>query len=277
MLGPVAAPALHVATWNVRRRMRAPLRPADRWRSRLPLLQVALRRERPTLLAVQEAMPDQAEAVGAALGARYRRVGVGRGRDGRGEGCPIFFDSDRLELVGWSQRALSDRPDDPGSMSWGNRIPRAAVEATLRDRETGVRFLAISTHFDVFSSASRVRSAHAVRDRVALHGLPALVLGDLNARPGSPMARALLAGGVLTDAWERAAVRVTPEWGTYAGYRRPRSDGRRIDWIATTPDVEVLRIGIDGDARASDHLPVHAAVRLPEPVDASAAAAGAES
>ena len=80
---------------------------------------------------MQEAVPDQASTIRTALGPSYRYVGRGHGLAGRGEGCPLFFDSDRLELLDWQQKALSDEPDTPGSTSWGNRVPRVVVTAEI--------------------------------------------------------------------------------------------------------------------------------------------------
>jgi endonuclease/exonuclease/phosphatase family metal-dependent hydrolase len=78
----------------------------------------------------------------------------------------------------------------------------------------------------------------------------------------------LLSGGILRDAWANARTHLTPGWGTFVNYRRPRADAPRIDWIVVTKDVRVLRAAIDGepvDGRwPSDHLPVHAVVRVDE-------------
>ncbi|MCR2817521.1 endonuclease/exonuclease/phosphatase family protein [Microbacterium sp. zg.Y1090] len=268
LIGATEAPDLHVMTFNVRRRMpRLLARPADDWRRRRDRVAALLQGERPTLLGVQEALPDQAQAIGAALGPGYRRVGHGRQPGPRGEACPLFFDTERLQLVDWRQTALSDEPDRPGSTSWGNVIPRVLVRATLRDLSTGAVFAAFNTHLDVFSAQARLRGAEEIRRQVGGLALPAVVMGDLNAGPDSAAVAALLAADDLVDGWRAATQRLTPEWGTYGGYRAPRSGRGRIDWIAVTPDVEVRRAAInpqriDG-GWPSDHLPVQAVVRMP--------------
>lgn len=273
LIGPVTAPDLHVMTFNVRRRLRWAARPADRWRNRLPLIRALLAAEQPDLLAAQEVLPDQASALSGALrdgtGHEYLHVGHGRLPGPRDEATPLFYRADRLELLAWTQRALSARPDEAGSRTWGNPIPRVFVEATFRDRATGSEFLAVSTHFDVFSARARRESGAAVGRRVAAQHLPALVGGDLNSRPGSAPLRALGDAGGLVDGWTAARQRITPEWGTFGDYRAPRDDGRRIDHIVTTQEVEVRRIGIGGTPVRghwpSDHLPVQAVVRILHP------------
>lgn len=268
LVGPVEAPGLHVMTFNIRRRIPLSLRPADRWSRRHPLLRTILAVERPAVLAAQEVLPSQLAAIAAGLGPGYRRIGYGRLPGPRGEATPVFYDTDRLELEHGAQLALSDRPDEPGSRGWGAPIPRVFVEAVFRDRATAARFVVIGTHFDVFSARARLRSADAVRARIAAHGLPAVVLGDLNAAPESPPWRRLMSGDVLRDAWIAAEHRLTPEWGTLGSYRRPRPGGRRIDAILVSPGIRVARIGIHGHPLAgpwpSDHLPVQAVVHMPE-------------
>lgn len=266
VLGDIADEALHVMTWNVRRPV-GPMswRPADRWARRRPLLAALLAAERPTILGCQEVVPAQASVIAAALGPAYRRIGHGRSPDPRSEGCPIFFDGDRLELLEWRQSALSDRPDEAGSRSWGNLVPRVLVVGRFRDRRTNARFAVVNTHLDPFSARSRVRSAEFVRTTALELGVPVIVTGDANAGIGSPASRALFGTGRLHDAWSVASVRTTPAWGTFADYRPPRI-GRRIDWIAVSRGIDVHAAAIGGrrtrGAWPSDHLPVHAAVTI---------------
>lgn len=269
LVGPVPAPGLHVMTFNVRRPIgRLAGHGPDRWETREPALSALLAAERPAVLGTQEVVPAQSRAIRAALGPHYRRVGRGRGANGRGEGCPIFFDASRLELTHWSQTSLSDRPDEPGSATWGNMVPRILVSATFRDRAGSARFRVLNTHFDHISRRSRVLSATLVRDLVAAEPLPAVVLGDLNTGEGSDPVDELLAHGALRDAWLSAETRLTPEWGTFPNYKEPRTERKRIDWIATTPEVEVVRVGMNdhrpGGVWPSDHLPLQAVVRFPD-------------
>lgn len=266
VLGPAAPPSLHVMTFNVRRRMNGVTwPPADRWSIRRPRLEALLRDERPTILGAQEVLPDQAEAVRDALGATYRIVGHGRHPGPRGEGCPLFYDDARLELVDWRQAALSDRPDEAGSTSWGNVIPRVFVQAGFRDRMTSRTFTVINTHLDVFSARARQRAAEELHAVISAQPSPAILLGDLNAGPTSAPWTTLLSHGVLRDAWSEADARLSPEWGTFAGYRRPRP-GRRIDAILVSPGVEVRRAAINArpidGGWPSDHLPVQALVTI---------------
>jgi len=267
MMAAAAPPALQVMTYNIRRRMSHLVkRSPDLWSRRRRLMAELLRAERPALLGTQEAMPDQAHFLLEALGADYRRVGRGRGPRGGGEGCPVFFDATRLHLEEWSQSALSSTPAVRGSRSWGNLVPRVVVSAVFTDLATGIRFRALNTHFDHLSAKSRRASAQMVGDLAAASAIPVVVMGDANTGVDTPPFRALTAHGRLLDAWTVATERLSPEWKTYSGYRAPRL-GRRIDWMAVSPGVEVLSIGINAvrfdGAAASDHEPVQALLRMP--------------
>lgn len=267
LLGAPEPGDLHVMTLNVRRAMEGMLHPRhDRWSHRAPAVAALLRAERPALLGLQEVLPRILPTLHQALGPDYETLGRGRSATGAGEGNPLLFDSRRLAVRAWGQEALSPHPDRPGSIGWGNLLPRTAVWGEFADRRTGALVLAVGTHLDPFSPRSRVRAADRLRALVAAHGLPAVVMGDLNAGAESPAVRVLLADGALRDAWAVAESRATPAWGTYPHYRAPRPDGRRIDLVAVTPDVRVRVAGIDArrfEGRApSDHLAVHTLLRI---------------
>lgn len=268
MIGPVAAPDLHVMTYNIRRRvMQVSRRSPDLWSRRKWLLRRLLRAERPAVLCVQEALPDQAAWVQDSLGRDYRSVGRGRDADGSGEGTPIFYDERRLRLIDWSQQSLSGTPCRPGSRSWGNLVPRIVVSACFVDRETGARFRVLNTHLDHLSQRSRLHSARMLRQIVEREPEPVVLTGDANADVRSSAFRTLAEGGLLRDAWTAAERRLTEQWGTFSNYRRPRRDGRRIDWMLVTAPIAVRAAGIstarfDG-AAASDHEAVQAVLTIP--------------
>lgn len=267
LVGPREAPDLQVMSFNIRRRMVHvnPTSP-DLWSKRKPAMRRLLASEQPTVLGVQEALFEQAKFVSESLGSTYRRIGRGRNADGKGEGCPVFFDTRRVRLLDWRQLALSDTPAEPGSTSWGNRIPRIVIMATFEDKVTGKQFRFFNTHFDHKSNRSRVRSSDLLASLVDSSELPALLTGDFNTSIGTLPYDQLLMDARLRDTWLASETRLTEAWGTFPDYRAPRLDRKRIDWILSTREVQVLEVGINtarfSGVWASDHVPVQAVVRI---------------
>lgn len=270
LIGQVEAPELHVMTYNIRRRMpRLTSRAVDQWERRKPLLRRLLQDERPSILAVQEALPDQAAFVHAVLGSCFEGMGEGRDPDRGGERVMLFVDRSRFAVRRWTQIALSETPDIAGSRSWGNRIPRTAVIAELTDYVTSHEFTAIATHFDHLSQSSRLRSAELIAQRVLDLGQPVIVTGDANTDADTAPYRALLDQGQLVDSWTVADRHLSNSWGTYSNYRPP-GPGRRIDWLLVSAGAfEVVSTAINAvrydGAAPSDHEPVQAVLRFTSP------------
>lgn len=259
LIGPVAPPDLHVMTYNIRRPMPHLRRShPDRWANRRAALAATIATERPSILGVQEALPEQIAVVSAALGG-HTALGYGRSRSLADERVALFVDEGRIEILDWDQRALSATPMVAGSRSWGSAYPRVALLARLRDRSTGAAFTVVNTHLDHVSGWARRRSAELIGTWIA--GERAVVLGDANTAVGSAPYRVLTSA--LDDAWLVAEERVSEESGTWANYRPPRA-GRRIDWLLVSRDIAVRRVGINPGA-GSDHLAVQTVLRMPRP------------
>lgn len=267
LIGPVAAPKLHVMTYNIRRKVPHAHRwSSDSWSRREPLIRRLLAAEQPNILGVQEALPEQLPAILDGLGGRYDSVGRGRDADGGGEQCPLVYDAERLQLLEWDQDALSSTPDAPGSSGWGNLIPRVVVTGRFLDRATGKHITAVNTHLDHMSRKSRQRSAEAIRSLAARTEGAVVVLGDFNTGISSQPYQALTSGGVLADAWNEAPQRLTELWGTFPHYRAPKLGRKRIDWIMVNGAVTVVGMGINtaryNGAWPSDHTPVQAVITV---------------
>lgn len=272
MIGPAEGDTLHVASYNVRYVKRGVSADhPDAWANREPVLARWLQAERPTVLAVQEALFPQVGAIEHALPPSYRSVGLGRDGGTRGEFTSIFYASTRLTLVDFDFFWLSDTPNVIGSRAWGNTITRMVTEARFVDRVSGVEFAILNTHLDHLDAPSRTLAAQALVERItgAHSDVPVILAGDFNAAAGTSEPFTLLCeGSGLQDSWVAAKRRLTAEYGTHPDYGRPVEGAERIDWILTSDRVEVLTAAIDPftwrGQPASDHLPVQALVRLHE-------------
>lgn len=238
------------------------------WALRRPVLMKVIRDFDPHVLGVQEALRFQLDELNAAF-ADFDEVGVGRD-DGRraGEYTAIFYDTTRLGLIEHQTFWLSDTPDLPGSMTWGNRYVRIVTWARFRERTGGRHFYVFNTHWDHESQPARERSAQLILDRIAhrQHQDPVLLMGDFNAGEDNPAFRALLTDSIvrLIDTFRERHPDARAV-GTYHAFRGDTT-GARIDAILTGPGWQVIDAGIvrfsEGGRFPSDHFPVTAVVRL---------------
>ena len=272
LIGGARRDQLHVMTFNLRHDRSALTEESDpdHWPARRPILIDLLERERPTLLAVQEALFGQLSAIREALPG-HEMIGYGRDGGSAGEHSAIFYDRERLRVTEWDQFWLSDTPQLIGSATWGNTVTRIVVRARMEDLATGREFAVLNTHFDHESEPARIRSAQAMIDQFEggeLDRLPTLVTGDFNsAAHGSGAYTTLVTDGPTRDTWDAAQKQLTPAWGTFPEYQAPVEGGDRIDWVLATEEFTVLEAAINVStdrhgAFPSDHAAVQALVAL---------------
>lgn len=237
----------------------------NRWTARRGMLFDLLRREDADIIGLQEALAFQIDEIVAARPA-YATVGVGRDdAAARGEFSAIVFRRERFRVAEAGTFWFSDTPSEPGSRSWGNRIPRICTWARLIDRD-GQGFYVYNVHLDHESQPSRERSAQLLLERIQARGFPAdpvVVTGDFNAGEKNPALATLL--GPFVDTFR--AVRPDDEQvGTFTGFRYGRIDGEKIDYVLVQPGTEVMDAGILRFSRRnrypSDHFPVTARIRF---------------
>jgi endonuclease/exonuclease/phosphatase family metal-dependent hydrolase len=258
-----AASEIRVMTFNIRYGTAEDGENA--WPNRRSLVFEAIRDFRPDVLGVQEALDFQLEELRAALPG-VEIVGVGRDDGVRaGEFSAILVDGSRLEVLDHGTFWFSDTPASPGSVSWGNRIPRICTWARVRDRTTDGRFIVYNVHWDHESQPSRERSADLLVDRITgrAHGdEPVLVMGDFNAGESNPAFLTLVEAGVtgLRDTF-RALHPDASDVGTFNGFEG-RRDGEKIDAILASDGWCPRSAAIVGSAQdgryPSDHFPVTA-------------------
>jgi endonuclease/exonuclease/phosphatase family metal-dependent hydrolase len=145
-------------------------------------------------------------------------------------------------IVSWSSRPL------PGT---GEREPRSLLEAVVEVGGTTTRVAV--THLQNRAPAERLAQARWVAEALGAATEPVVLLGDLNAQPGSPTVAALTGG--LVDAWSVA--------GAGAGLTFDAATPHaRIDYVLTSPAL-VAGAAWVVPGGASDHLPVVAELAWP--------------
>jgi endonuclease/exonuclease/phosphatase family metal-dependent hydrolase len=249
------------------------------WRERVVGIVKLVRVEQPDVLGIQEGLHGQVSDLWASL-TDYGFVGTGRS-DGKREGeySGIFFNRDRFGLdVGKSGMIwLSDTPEKPGSMTWGNGIPRVATWVRLTDRASGQSLWVVNMHLDHKNQTSREKGVRLMAERmVAMNpdGEPVVWMGDFNAVETNPAVTFLsgkptsiapvpgFKGMIETFDALNAGVR---ERGTLHFWMSDPNRQWKVDHIFISKGGEVLRSGIlrGGEPYLSDHFPVTATVRFP--------------
>ena len=249
------------------------------WAERVVGVVKMLRVEQPDLLGVQEGLHGQVADLRASL-PEYGFAGTGRS-DGQREGeySGIFYARDRFEKdeaksgMIW----LSDTPEKPGSMTWGNEIPRVATWVRLLDRASGQALWVVNMHLDHRNQPSREKGVRLMAERLAAMNRdadPVVWMGDFNAVEGNP-AVAFLAGqrssipavkgfGGMVETYDALNAGVK-ERGTLHFWMSDPNRQWKVDHIFISKGGEVLRSGIlrGGEPYLSDHFPVTARIRFP--------------
>lgn len=240
---------------------------AHRWEVRREAVVATIADHAPHLLGVQEALRFQLDELAAALPG-YRELGVGRD-DGRekGEYAALLVDTARFAVLEWGTFWLSDTPEVPGSMHWGNRITRLTTWARVADRAGNDTLRVFNLHWDHESQPSRERSAALLLERLA--SVPereaVIVMGDFNSDESNRAYRQLTGEtGRLRDTFRSMHPAATMV-GTFNAFRGD-STGGKIDAVLVGPRWETVAAGIDrslwSGVLASDHYAVWAYIVL---------------
>lgn len=234
----------------------------------------------PDVIGLQEALEFQLQQLLTEL-PEYEKVGVGRD-DGakKGEYAAILYKKDKFKPANGGTFWFSDTPEQPGSTSWGNTIPRICTWVRLRESSTDAFFYVYNVHLDHESQVSRERSALYLTQRINQRQYPDPVIatGDFNAGKNNIVTRFMqgevsMAVGTNTYATNEIPLSDSyshvhpqgPEIGTYHGFKGG-TDGDRIDYIFYSKGFkpgycDILTDSIDG-RYPSDHYPVQAELIL---------------
>jgi endonuclease/exonuclease/phosphatase family metal-dependent hydrolase len=240
-----------------------------------------IRREKPDIIGVQEALHGQAADLWASM-PEYEFFGVGRTDGGiQGEYAGIFYRRDRFlpDPADHGTFWLSDQPGKAGSSTWGNEIPRIAAWIRLTDRATGRGFYVFNTHWDHRNQPSREHSALLVAERIdtRLHAdEPVVLTGDFNSIESNPGLayltgkRATVIGkgqawhGGLTDTFQQLHP-TEKNRRTLHLWRNSREGSLKVDHILVSGNarVEAAEIVSGDEPMVSDHFPVTARIVFP--------------
>src|SRR4051812_15635396 len=95
---------------------------ANRWEFRKEAVAKVIS-DRADLAGLQEVKPEQRAWLIEHL-PEFGFVGIGRKPGDTDEAVPVVYRKRRFELLDSGTFWLSEKPSEPGSTSWGNKLPR---------------------------------------------------------------------------------------------------------------------------------------------------------
>ena len=231
------------------------------WQYRRKAVADMILQEMPDAVGMQEVLPDQMAYLDSALESRYWRIGVGRDDgDTLGESMCIYYNHDRLKLIGWHTLWLSETPDSV-SFGWDAACRRTVTVATFEDSHTGKSFTYLNTHLDHVGREARKNSVLQLCSIANQYEGPVILGGDMNSGIDDSIFLPLAKSRLLSA---RDIAPVSDTAYTFTGFGKHNPS--RIDHIFVRGwQVEQFRTlnGDYGVPYISDHYPIEVVLRFP--------------
>ena len=219
-----------------------------------------IRNEMPDVFGLQEADEAWMNRIKNGM-PEYTAVGRGRGKtETEGEYSPVFFKTDKYDLVDSGTFWFSDTPEK-SSLTWGALFRRISTWAVLRDKATGFDFAVFNSHWDHISVISRNKSAELLVEKAKEYapGLPVVIIGDFNCEADTVAYKNLIDAGFVDSMY---VADETTDIGTYHGYTKDSTEGVMpidhilfLDEYGFAQSYRVITDKYDG-IYPSDHLPI---------------------
>lgn len=245
--GVIRVLTLNLAHGRARAWMQSSLRKADWYRGNLDVVARMLAREKPDVVALQEA------ELGSRWAGMFDHVAylAERAELDVVAATPFVLVDDRFRY-GTAVLARAESIEHGGAaFASHGRWPKGYTWARLRIGTFEVTVA--SVHLDHASEAVRRRQAVELADTLAREPAPYVVLGDFNSTGRSPLSP-------VHEVERRLGLRAFAPSGrmpsTYPAL------GRRLDWILVSPSLAFVGCHVLVDDRLSDHRAVIADLRV---------------
>lgn len=215
------------------------------------------------IVGMQEVLQHQLEELETGLPG-FAAIGVGR-EDGKtiGEYAPLFYRTDRFEVLDSNTFWLSQYPDSIGFIGWDGACTRIATWAKFKEKATGKVFMAVNTHFDHVGTEARKNGALLIIAKIKeiVGDQPAVLTGDFNVSEQSEAYQTLTTNEfVLKDAHKLTDKTEGPTYTFHDFGHQPLNEREKIDFIFITPQIKVLKSVIAQEPEGStgylsDHNP----------------------
>lgn len=241
-----------VMTWNIRRTTTAD-KGNRAFKKRSGKMVELIKEADPDIICMQEATSSQISFFkknlhGMSVVYEYRD------KTRSSECCPVFYNSDRFELISSETFWLSDTPEKM-SKTWEADYYRICTAIKLKDKLTGNELAIFNTHIDYKSEDTKLKSVDLINEKAADFDCPIVLTGDFNSVPAS------------------SAIERTKTYFTEAGEGKPDGDKitfnnylgdrqKKIDYVFYKGNIESLSYSVIdrtyGKIIPSDHYPIKA-------------------
>lgn len=257
--GRQAEAELDVMTFNVR--LDAAVDSFNNWKYRKENVSKMLAYYEPDIVGMQEVLKNQLDDLKERM-PDYTALGVGR-EDGKekGEYCPLFYKTDRFDLVDYGNFSLSETPDTIGVKGWDAACERITTWAVLKDKKSGRQVAAFNTHFDHMGQIARRESAMLILQKIQeiAGDLPAVLTGDFNGDLYSEPVEILEKNG-MENTYMKARVVYGPVWSYHNFGRLPLNQRELIDYIFVKGPVVADKCRVIEEQPVGGYLSDHAPV-----------------
>ncbi len=215
----------------------------------------------PDILGIQEALPQQVLFLEKNLNG-YKREGIGREGNGKGEASCIFYNEMKFSVEQSHTFWLSPTPDSV-SMGWDAACLRVCTAVLFKTKKSKQRFWVFNTHLDHVGTLARQKGVELILAKINTYNAqkwPVVFMGDLNATPESSIVQRLRTE--MDDTRERMGDGVLGPEGTFNGFKFGELNPRLIDYVfvSKSPAVSVRKYAVLDESRnqryPSDHFPV---------------------
>ncbi|MDX2414487.1 MAG: endonuclease/exonuclease/phosphatase family protein [Bacteroidales bacterium] len=239
------------------------------WPARKEIVLSFLEDQQADMFGLQEVLWHQYAWLDSCL-AGYSSVAAGRD-DGlqKGEMTPVFFKSNRFDLLDSNTFWLSETPDVPGSKGWGAVLPRIVSWIKLEDKRSKEILYFFNTHYSHMSDSARLMSSKILSEQLQkIAGKENFVVtGDFNMLAESEAYKTMVSAGdsLIKDSYYLSDTEPAGEAYTFNGFKNVSGSGR-IDYIFVRSGTRVkshqtVNLKRDG-IFISDHWPVISTISL---------------
>lgn len=252
---------LNIMSYNIRLDVKSD--GVNQWNNRKEGIVSLIEEERPDILGIQEALPNQIEYLSKQLD-EYAMIGEGRDGGDNGEYSAIYYKNKKLRVLKSSTFWLSETPEKP-SIGWDAALNRITTFGVFKIINSNKKIVIYNSHFDHKGKKARENSAEVILNHIKENNFlknSIILMGDFNAIPTDTPIKLLSEN--LEDSFNTFPIK--KPLGTFNAFDLSSKLPKRIDYIFSK-NIEVLEYKhihkkLTTKLWPSDHLPIFISIKV---------------